>query len=92
MAQKPPLGVAPKWLRQEQRLEELCGAIIRYRQGALPIPDDLLEEVRELSGELLARSKQIRHCKCEPLRKYFRPFVMEGKSKVCILCLGVIAK
>jgi hypothetical protein len=57
MIQKPPLGVPPKWFRQEQRLEELCEAIIRYRQEALSIPDDWLEEIRNLAGELLGRSR-----------------------------------
>lgn len=58
MIQKPPLGVPPKWLRQEQRLEELCEAVVRYRRDSMAIPDDLLEEIRELAGELLIRSKQ----------------------------------
>jgi hypothetical protein len=57
MIRKPPLGVTPKWLRQEQRLEELCEAVIRYRQEALPVPADWLEEMRDLAGELLVRSK-----------------------------------
>jgi hypothetical protein len=57
MIQKPPLGVPPKWLRQEQRLEELCEAVIRYQQDNLRIPDDWLEEIRDLASELLARSK-----------------------------------
>lgn len=56
MDQKPlPIGVAPKWIRQEQRLEELCEAVVRYRQAALPIPGEWLEEIHDLSGELLAR-------------------------------------
>lgn len=55
---KPPLGVAPKWIRQEQRLEELCEAVIRYLRAAEPIPDLWLEEIREVTGELLARSKR----------------------------------
>lgn len=59
MTKQPPLGVAPKWLRQEQRLEELCGAIIRYRQESLPIPDEWLKEVHDLAGELLARPKHL---------------------------------
>jgi hypothetical protein len=29
--QKPPLGLVPKWLRQEKRLEEVKEAMIRYR-------------------------------------------------------------
>lgn len=57
MIQKPPLGVPPKWFLQEQRLEELCEAVIRYRREALSIPDDWLEEIRDLAGELLARSE-----------------------------------
>jgi hypothetical protein len=57
MIHKPPLGVPPKWLRQEQRLAELNEAVVRYRQEALPIPNDWLEEIRDLAGELLARSK-----------------------------------
>lgn len=57
MVQKPPLGVPPKWFRQEQRLEELCEAVVRYRQEAISIPDDWLAEIRDLAGDLLARSE-----------------------------------
>ncbi len=58
----PPLGVAPLWLRQEQRLEELCGAILRYRAVAKGIPDEWLEEVQELAKRLRARKgRKVRH-------------------------------
>lgn len=57
MVKKPPLGVAPKWFHQEHRLGELCEAVVRYRQEAVSIPDEWLEEIRDLSGEILARSQ-----------------------------------
>lgn len=53
----PPLGVAPKWIRQQQRLEELCEAVVRYRQAAFKVPDEWLSEICELTSELLSRSK-----------------------------------
>jgi hypothetical protein len=61
----PTLGVVPKWLRQEQRLEELCAAVVRYRQASIRIPDEWLGEMRDLAGELLSRQKEAQETKGE---------------------------
>lgn len=53
-----PIGVPPKWFRQEQRLVELCHAAIRYHQEAVKIPSEWLREICDLSAELLARDRQ----------------------------------
>ncbi len=57
MPSPPPIGVAPKWIRQEERLEELCRAVVRFREAALAIPREWLKEIRELAGALERRSE-----------------------------------
>ena len=50
---KPPLGVAPRWIREEQRIAELSEAIVRYAEANKEIPEEWTKEY----NELIARNK-----------------------------------
>lgn len=41
---KPPLGLMPKYLWDEQRLYDVCMAITKYYQACLEIPIEWIEE------------------------------------------------
>lgn len=45
---KPPLGLTPKWVIQEARYFDVCGAISRYYNAGLKIPIEWIEEYNEL--------------------------------------------
>jgi hypothetical protein len=45
---KPPLGVKPRWLHEEQRLQDLGGAIYRYLNEQYPIKPEWIEEYNEI--------------------------------------------
>ena len=48
---KPPLGIKPKFIHDEQRREELKQAINRYFEANKPIPMEWIEEYNELVGD-----------------------------------------
>lgn len=41
---KPPLGVMPKWLWLEHRMQELWAAMIRFNMAGVEIPAEWLDE------------------------------------------------
>lgn len=43
-----PLGLTPRWIREEERFEEITSAMIRYSLAGLPIPLEWITEVEEL--------------------------------------------
>jgi len=45
---KPPVGLKPKWLHDEQRLDEIKAAISRYTEKGEPIPQEWIEEYNSL--------------------------------------------
>ncbi len=45
---KPPIGLVPKYIKQTQRFEEICGAISRYYNEGMKIPLEWIEEYNEL--------------------------------------------
>ena len=45
---KPPLGLCPRFLRKEQRVQEICAAIIRFHTAGKKVPEEWLEELVEL--------------------------------------------
>lgn len=49
---KPPIGIIPKKLWQEQRLSELAAAIIRYLDAGKFPPEEWLDEFDELESQL----------------------------------------
>lgn len=46
---KPPLGVKPKFIWDEERIKELKGAILRYIDSNWPIPLEFVEEYNDLT-------------------------------------------
>jgi len=49
--QKPPIGIIPKWLHNEQRQQQLMAAIIRYADAGRTIPVEWVTEFNELSNK-----------------------------------------
>ena len=45
---RPPIGLKPKWLHDEQRLKDVRDAIVRYYNADMPIPIKWIEEYNEL--------------------------------------------
>ena len=45
---KPPIGLKPKWIHEEERKTEILDAMERYSEAGLPIPKEWIEELREL--------------------------------------------
>lgn len=45
---KPPLGLIPRYIRDEERLSEVGGAIYRYLNERYPIKPEWIEEYNEL--------------------------------------------
>jgi hypothetical protein len=45
---KPPIGLKPKFINDEQRLNEVRGAISRYYEAELKIPIDWIKEYNDL--------------------------------------------
>jgi len=52
---RPPLGLKPKWLHDEQRLAAVTGAISRYTETKKEIPSEWLEEYNYLVTIVLKR-------------------------------------
>lgn len=48
MPVKPPLGLRPKWLSDEQRLEEILAASERYIEANKELPQEWMIELIEL--------------------------------------------
>lgn len=55
MAEQPPIGIMPRWLHDERRVEELLKAMLRYAQASKAFPVEWALEVLEY-----AQSKQLR--------------------------------
>ncbi|WP_186303785.1 hypothetical protein [Bacillus pumilus] len=48
MTTEPPLGVMPKWIHDERRVEDLAAAIERRIKARLEIPLEWFEEYNNL--------------------------------------------
>lgn len=46
--EKPPLGLTPRFIRDEQRIDEIVSAIERYITARKEIPSAWIEEYNEL--------------------------------------------
>jgi hypothetical protein len=55
MAEKPPLGLRPRYIAEEARLNEVCEAIARYYQAGYPFPMEWIEEYNELTEKVKKR-------------------------------------
>ena len=49
---KPPIGIEPKRIWQEKRLQELLKAIQRYKDAMIAVPHEWNEEALNLFVEL----------------------------------------
>lgn len=56
-ADKPPVGLRPRWLVEEQRIEEITAAMLRYLKAGVPVPNDW---ILELAEKLEARKATVR--------------------------------
>ena len=50
MSTAPPLGLAPKWIRNLERAHEILEAMQRYVEARKPIPQAWLDEFVEVAG------------------------------------------
>ena len=46
---KPPIGLTPRWVIDEQRFVDILNAIVRYAADNRPIPDEWVEELAEIN-------------------------------------------
>lgn len=49
---KPPLGITPRWLLDEEREIEIRRAITRYTDAGYPIPIEWYQELNEITKRL----------------------------------------
>ena len=49
----PPVGLRPRWLADEHRLNEVDAALERYRQAGIEPPEEWLDERRDIEDRLL---------------------------------------
>ena len=52
MNSKPPIGITPRWLLDEEREIEIQRAITRYTDAGYPIPIEWYEELNEIVERL----------------------------------------
>jgi len=45
---KPPIGIMPEWLHNEQRRETIADGMIRYLEADVAIPDEWIDEYNRL--------------------------------------------
>lgn len=55
---KPPLGLIPKWIWIEQRLDAIAEAISRYKQAGWEVPQEWYEEHADHAHTLIKLNKQ----------------------------------
>lgn len=60
MTEKPPLGVVPRWLHEEQRADALMGAMVRYYKAGIEYPVEWHHEYNELIVRIDRRAKRER--------------------------------
>lgn len=44
----PPIGLKPEWLWKEERRKEIVGAISRYLESGMKVPDEWINEYNKL--------------------------------------------
>lgn len=53
-AKKPPIGLRPRWIAEEERLKEIAAACRRYHKDEVPIPQHWIYEMVELIERMAA--------------------------------------
>ena len=46
--EKPPLGLIPRYIHREQRVDDIKSAILRFMERNYPIPKKWIKEYNEL--------------------------------------------
>lgn len=49
---KPPIGLRPRWIAEEQRLVEIAAAMARFLEADEPIPQEWNEEAVHYIGQM----------------------------------------
>lgn len=48
MDDRPPIGIMPRWLHRQKRMVVIADAISRYAEAGADIPEDWMDELRDL--------------------------------------------
>ena len=48
---KPPLGLVPRYIRDEQRAREIIDAILRYIDNGRPVPHEWIDELERKTAK-----------------------------------------
>lgn len=56
---RPPLGLIPRFIRDEQRRDEVLAAMTRYAEANKTIPGEWAEELKEIVERLETRRKGV---------------------------------
>lgn len=71
---KPPIGITPRWLLDEERAIEIEEAIVRYNKADYPIPIEWIQELNEVYERLNKfyhiQSKKLYYQAIRGLEKY----------------------
>ena len=58
---KPPLGLTPRWIKDQHRIREILRAMDRYNDVTMPIPEEWVDELNDLvwqqREDIVARGK-----------------------------------
>lgn len=65
---KPPIGITPRWLLDEEREAEIWRAITRYIEAGYPIPMEWYQELDEIR-ERLSKPYHIEYYKIYEIHK-----------------------
>jgi len=57
-ADRPPLGIMPRYIHLELRRKDIIAAIRRYLDAEIKVPAEWVEEVNEITEWLRAHEKQ----------------------------------
>ena len=57
MAIKPPLGLIPRWIRDEERIMEIKNAINRHFFDDYPIMQEWVDEYNEIAKRMQKRKE-----------------------------------
>jgi hypothetical protein len=52
---KPPIGLKPLWIHEEERYKDIYKAMMRYRRAKLIIPKEWVVEADELAISIFRR-------------------------------------
>ena len=58
MENKPPLGIKPRHIHDQQRLSDIFDAILRYMTEGVPVPLDWLHEANDILCRYKDNSRQ----------------------------------